>query len=46
MTDFLANNTHLITPYLTTLLFAFSFTTILFIKYTIVLSLEEEKAKK
>ena len=46
ITDFLANNTYLKTLYLTTLLFISLSTTIPFIKYTMVLSLEEERAKK
>ena len=46
MTNFLANNTHLKTPCLTTLLFTSLSTTILSIKYTMVSSLEEERAKK
>ena len=55
ITDFLANNTRLKTPYLTALLFTFLSTTILFTalsttipstEYTMVLSLEEERAKK
>ena len=44
--DFLANNTHLKTLYLTTLLFTSLSTTILFTEYTMVSSLEEERAKK
>jgi hypothetical protein len=46
MTDFLANSTHLKTPCLTTLLSTSLFTTILSTKYTMVLSSEEERAKK
>ena len=46
MTDFLANNTCLKTPCLTTLLSTSLSTTILFTEYTMVLSLEEERAKK
>ena len=46
MTNFLANNTRLKTPYLTTLLSTFLSTTIPSIKYTIVSSLKEERARK
>ena len=46
MTDFLANNTYLKTPCLTTLLSTSLSTTIPFTEYTMVLSLEEEKVKK
>ena len=46
MTDFPANNTYLKTPCLTALLFTSLSTIILSTKYTIVLSLEEERAKK
>ena len=46
MTNFLANNTHLKTLYLTTLLSTFLSTTILSIKYIIVSSLKKERAKK
>ena len=46
ITDFLADNTYLKTPYLTALLFTSLFTTIPSIKYTIVLSLEEQRARK
>ena len=46
ITNFLANNTYLKTSYLTALLSTSLFITILFIKYTMVLSLEEERARK
>ena len=46
MTDFLANNTYLKTFYLTTLLSTFLFMTIPSTKYTMVLFLEEERARK
>ena len=46
MIDFLANNTCLKTPYLTALLSTSLSTTILFTEYTMVLSLEEERARK
>ena len=55
ITDFLANNTRLKTPYLTalpstslstTILSTALSTIILSTKYTIVLSLEEERARK
>ena len=46
MTDFLANNTCLKTPCLTALLFISLSTTILFTEYTMVSSLEEERARK
>jgi hypothetical protein len=46
ITDFLANSTRLKTPYLTALLFTSLFTTILSTEYTMVLSLEEERARK
>ena len=50
MTNFLANSTHLKALYLTALLSTFLSTSlstiILFTEYTIVLSLEEERAKK
>ena len=46
MTDFLANNTCLKTPYLTALLSTSLSTTIPSTKYTMVLSSEEERAKK
>ena len=46
ITDFPANNTCLKTPYLTTLLFTSLSTTIPSTKYTMVSSLEEERAKK
>ena len=55
ITDFLANNTYLKTPYLTALLSTSLFTTILSTtssttipstEYTMVLSSEEERAKK
>ena len=46
MTDFLANNTYLKTPCLTTLLSTFLSTTIPSTEYTMVSSLEEERAKK
>ena len=46
MTDFLANNTYLKTLYLTALLSTFLFTTTPSIKYTMVLYLEEERAKR
>ena len=46
MTDFLANNTYLKTPYLTTLLSTSLSTTILSTEYTMVLSLEEKRARK
>ena len=46
MIDFLANNTCLKTPYLTALLPTSLSTTILFTEYTMVLSLEEERARK
>ena len=46
ITDSLANNTYLKTPCLTTLLFTSLSTTIPSTKYTMVLSLEEERARK
>ena len=46
MTNFLANNTRLKTPCLTTLLFTSLFTTIPSTKYTMVSSSEEERARK
>ena len=46
MTDFLANNTYLKTFCLITLLFTSLSTTIPFTEYTMVSSLEEERAKK
>ena len=46
MTNFLANNTRLKTLCLTVLLFISLSTTILSTEYTMVLSLEEERAKK
>ena len=46
ITDFLANNTRSKTPYLTALLSTFLSTTILSTEYTMVLSLEEARAKK
>ena len=46
MTDFLANSTYLKAHYLTALLFTSLFTTTLSTKYTIVLFLGEERAKK
>ena len=46
MTDFLANNTYLKTPCLTALLSTSLFTIIPSTKYTMVLSLEEKRAKK
>ena len=46
MTDFLANNTYLKTPCLITLLSTSLFTTIPSTKYTMVLSSEEERARK
>jgi Na+/H+-dicarboxylate symporter len=46
MTNFPANSTCLKTPYLTALSSTSSFTTIPSTKYTMVLSLEEERAKK
>ena len=46
ITNFLANNTCLKTPYLTTLLSTSLSTTIPFTEYIMVLSLKEEKAKK
>jgi hypothetical protein len=46
MTDFPANSTYLKTPCLTALLSTSLFTTIPSTKYTMVLFLEEERAKK
>ena len=46
ITDFLANNTRLKTPCLTALSSTSLSTTILFTEYIMVLSSEEEKAKK
>ena len=46
MTDFLANNTRLKTPCLITLSSTSLFTTILSTEYTMVSSLEEERARK
>ena len=46
MTDFLANNTYLKTPCLTTLLFTSLSTTIPSTKYTMVSSSEKKRAKK
>ena len=46
MTNFLANNTYLKTPYLTTLLSTSLSTTIPSTEYTMVSSLEEERARK
>ena len=46
ITNFLANNTYLKTPCLTTLSSTSLFTTIPSTEYTIVSSLEEERAKK
>jgi hypothetical protein len=46
MTNFLANSTHLKTPYLTALLSTSLSITIPSTKYTMALSLEEKRAKK
>jgi hypothetical protein len=46
ITDFLANSTRLKTPYLTALSSTSLFTTIPSTKYTMVLFLKEERAKK